>query len=54
MVKFRPTEEFPAVYSIGDRICQLVVMPYPKVHILETRDLDDTDRGTGGFGSTGN
>ena len=37
----------------GDRIAQLVVMPVPKMSFVVTRDLDDTGRGTGGFGSTG-
>ena len=38
---------------MGDRIAQLVVMPYLPVEFEETDVLDDTERGTGGFGSTG-
>lgn len=38
----------------GDRIGQMVVLPYPKVTIEEVEELSDTVRGTGGFGSTGN
>ena len=41
------------VYSIGDRIAQLVIMPVPVVEYTEEDELDDTSRGTGGFGSTG-
>lgn len=35
------------------RIAQLVVMPYIPVNIILTYDLDDTERGENGFGSTG-
>lgn len=37
----------------GDRIAQLVVMPYLSVDFEETDTLDETERGAGGFGSTG-
>lgn len=37
----------------GDRIAQMVIMPYLKVELNEVRELEDTERGTGGFGSTG-
>jgi len=40
-------------YTKGDRIGQLVIMPYPKVCFTEVDELDDTDRGDGGFGSSG-
>ena len=40
-------------YEIGDRIGQLLVMPYPKVRIQEVTELSDSARGSGGFGSTG-
>lgn len=49
-------EEFAlskAPYAVGDRVGQLVVMPYPRVEIEEVNELSETDRGTGGFGSTG-
>lgn len=36
-----------------ERIAQLVVMPYIPVTLVETQNLSDTDRGDGGFGSTG-
>ena len=39
-------------YEIGDRIAQLVILPYPKVSFIEVDNLSDTERGTGGFGST--
>jgi dUTP pyrophosphatase len=40
-------------YNVGDRVAQLIIMPYPEVEFEEVTDLSDTDRGDGGFGSTG-
>lgn len=37
----------------GDRIAQLIIMEYPTVGIIETDHLSETERGTGGFGSSG-
>ena len=39
--------------SHGERIAQLVLMPYLAAEFVETDSLSDTDRGAGGFGSTG-
>lgn len=39
--------------SCGDRIAQLVIVPYLPAVFEETEALSDTDRGAGGFGSTG-
>ena len=41
------------VIEPGERIAQLVVMPYLAVDFIESDKLDQTDRGAGGFGSTG-
>jgi dUTP pyrophosphatase len=41
------------VINIGDRIAQIVVAPVTQGIMCEVEALDDTDRGTGGFGSTG-
>ncbi len=41
------------VVSPGERIAQLVVMPYLSVEFDEVSALDETERGAGGFGSTG-
>lgn len=40
-------------YNIGDRICQLVIMPFPAVEYVEADELSETSRGAGGYGSTG-
>ena len=37
----------------GDRIAQLVIAPVTQPAVVETDEIDDTDRGSGGFGSTG-
>ncbi len=39
--------------SDGERIAQLVVMPFLEVDFVETDNLSETNRGAGGFGSTG-
>lgn len=41
------------VVSGGERIAQLVVIPYLNVELYEADELSDTERGEGGFGSTG-
>jgi dUTP pyrophosphatase len=38
--------------SKGDRVAQMVIMPVPMINWIETNELDNTDRGEGGFGST--
>ena len=43
-----------APYKVGDRVAQMVVLPYPDVVLSERAELSETDRGSGGFGSTGN
>lgn len=37
----------------GERIAQFIVIPYPHVVLTQIDELSDSDRGTGGFGSTG-
>ena len=43
----------PFTINNGDGIAQLVVSKYERVEWVEVDDLDETDRGSGGFGSTG-
>ena len=40
------------IISKNERIAQIIFTPYLKVNFQETNELDDTNRGTGGFGST--
>lgn len=37
----------------GQRIAQIIIQPYLEVDLIETNELDDTERGEGGFASTG-
>ena len=41
-------------YEVGDRIGQILILPYPQINFIESDTLSETDRGDGGFGSTGN
>ncbi|HAE12631.1 MAG: dUTP diphosphatase [Chitinophagales bacterium] len=43
----------PFTIQPGERIAQLVVAQYARISWQETEDLDETERGAGGFGSTG-
>jgi dUTP pyrophosphatase len=40
-------------YKVGDRIAQIIIIPYPPIEFDEVAELSDTERGDGGFGSTG-
>jgi dUTP pyrophosphatase len=39
-------------YDVGDRVAQLVIIPYPQIEFEETETLSETERGKGGYGST--
>lgn len=41
------------IYSIGDRIGQLMIIPYPIISFEAVESLSETSRGEGGFGSSG-
>ena len=41
------------IFNIGDRVAQLVILPYPRIEVEEASELSETERGSGGFGSTG-
>lgn len=41
-------------YEVGDRIAQIILLPYPKIEWEEVNELKATERGDGGFGSTNN
>jgi dUTP pyrophosphatase len=40
-------------YNIGDKVAQLIILPYPKIEFEEVSELSNTERNDGGFGSTG-
>ena len=52
MLKFT-LSPYQREYQIGDRIGQLIIIPYPMIEFVEVEELTPTDRGKGGYGSTG-
>ena len=53
IVALHNDSEFPQTVSSGDRIAQLVILPFMEADFEFVDELDDTGRGAGGFGSTG-
>lgn len=52
LVKFNVSDS-DRLYKTGDRIAQLVILPYPQVSFMEVDKLTITERNENGFGSTG-
>ena len=52
MCSFKPTGTCPT-YNVGDKVAQMIIMPYPIVNYVEVTELSDSERGEGGHGSTG-
>ena|ERR1039457_2610251 len=50
--RFRVTKN-EVQYQVGDRVCQIIIIPFPKIELEEVVELNNTDRGANGFGSTG-
>lgn len=40
-------------YNVGERIGQIIILPYPQIKFEEAEELSETERGKGGYGSTG-
>jgi len=40
-------------YKVGERFAQIIILPYPQIQFIETQELSESERGEGGFGSTG-
>ena len=53
MVALHNDSPMMQIISAGDRIAQLIIQPYERVEFTIVDDLSDTERGEGGFGSTG-
>ena len=53
MLKFRQNVDASSIYKTGDRVGQMLIIPHPKIVLMEVNELSTTDRGEGGFGSTG-
>jgi dUTP diphosphatase len=46
------TNGAPALYQVGERFAQLIIMPVPEVTVTEVTELSETERGEGGYGSS--
>lgn len=65
MLKYKPTIKFlesghsimngmdNRIYEVGERVGQIIIIPYPYVELEEADELSETERGVGGYGSTG-
>lgn len=42
-----------STFKVGDRIGQIIIMPYPQIEFEEVEELSETERGAKGYGSTG-
>ena len=51
--RFKRLEDALPEYVVGERVGQLIIMPYPEVQLVEATELDISLRSTNGFGSTG-
>jgi len=40
-------------YKVGERVCQIMIIPHPIIELIEVDELSESARGAGGFGSTG-
>lgn len=60
MIKMKPSMTYPSntennlYYKVGERVGQLIILPYPEIEFEEVDELSDSERGSGGYGSTGN
>lgn len=51
---FKKTQGLDSIkYKVGERGAQIIIIPYPQIEMVESDELSDTERGSGGFGSTG-
>jgi dUTP pyrophosphatase len=51
---FKKTQGLDSIkYKVGERGAQIIILPYPTIYMAEVPELSNTERGTGGFGSTG-
>lgn len=52
--KFKPSGTTASeVYKVGERVGQIIIIPYPKIEFVEASELSETERGENGYGSTG-
>ncbi len=52
-LRFKALTQAPNTYEVGERVGQLMILPYPMIELKEVSELSDSERGAGGFGSSG-
>jgi len=51
---FKKTQGLDSLsYNVGERGAQIMILPYPQIYMTQVPELSDSERGSGGFGSTG-
>lgn len=53
MAKFKHTDNLPVEYRVGERIAQLIIIPHPHIEFVLANELSESERGSGGYGSSG-
>lgn len=53
MLKFITYQHSKLIYEVGDRVGQLIILPYPQIEFEEVNELTASHRGNNGFGSSG-
>ena len=51
--KFSNCDYSENTYETGDKVGQIIILPYPQIEFEEAEELSETERSEGGFGSTG-
>ena len=53
VAKLYNNSDVPKIFSVGDKITQLVILPIPEIELVKVDTIDGGARGDNGFGSTG-
>lgn len=53
MKSLQQSSHFCKPYEVGEKICQLIIIPYPQIEFEEVEELSESERGTSNYGSTG-
>lgn len=53
MVTLKKIRTIENKYNIGDKIFQMIILPYPMIEFEISDNLSDTERGNGSFGHSG-
>ena len=52
LIFLKNTGDTPVIIEQGERLVQALIVPYVKPNFMEVEELDETERGANGFGST--